>query len=174
MVFRNFILLDKKYQRILNPFFHRNYVDFIKMKGLVELTATNNNVWEQLVSQHLNTNGSGFKYGLWHSSFIAILKKLNLYCYVMFKRHNIKLPKLCKSRISVIFRAEGYCKHSSCTWSTNIIKAPIKVKEDLTVSTEFEGTTIWHKVGKTSKTNSKCWTSQTQGPCFKDTVVQIM
>ena len=55
------------------------------------------------------------------------------------------LPKFRKSRTSIIFRAEGYCKHSSCI--LKIIRA--KLTEDLIVSIEFEGTTIRHKVGET-------------------------
>ena len=63
----------------------------------------------------------------------------------MFKRHRVMLPKFRKSRTSIIFRAEGYCKHSSCT----LKKIRVKLTEELTVSIEFEGTTIRHKVGET-------------------------
>ena len=105
----------------------------------------NKNVWEQLVSQHLNANRSRFKYGTRQSPFIVILKKINPYCSIMFKRHRVMLPKFRKSRTSIIFRAEGYCKHSSCT----LKKIRVKLTEDLIVSMEFEGTTIRHKVGET-------------------------
>ena len=105
----------------------------------------NKNVWEQLVSQHLNANRSGFKHRTWQSPFIAILKKINPYCSVMFKRHRVMLPEFRKSRTSIIFRAEGYCKHSTFT----LKKIRVKLTEDLTVSLEFEGTTIQHKIGET-------------------------
>ena len=101
----------------------------------------NKNVWEQLVSQHLNANRSRSKYGTRQSPFIVILKKVNPYCCIMFKRHRVMLPKFRKSRTSIIFRAEGYCKHSSCT----LKKIRVKLTEDLIVSIEFEGTTIRHK-----------------------------
>ena len=82
----------------------------------------NNNVWEQLVSQHLNANISGFKYSTWQSPFIAILKKINPYCSVMFKRHRVKLPKFRKSRTSIIFRAEEYCKTQKLHIKKNTLK----------------------------------------------------
>ena len=63
----------------------------------------------------------------------------------MFKKHRVMLPKFRKPRTSIIFKAEGYCKHSTCT----LKKIRVKLTEDITVSLEFEGTTIQHKVGET-------------------------
>ena len=70
----------------------------------------NKNAWVRLVSQHLNANRSGFKHGTLQSSLIAIHKKINPYCSVMFKRHRVMLPKFRKFFTSIIFGAEGYCK----------------------------------------------------------------
>ena len=104
----------------------------------------NKNVWEQLVSQDLNANRSGFKHGIWQSPFTAILKQINPYFSVKSKRHRVMLPTSCKSRTSIIFRAEEYCKHSSCT----LKKIRVKLTEDPTVSIEFQGAAIRHKVGE--------------------------
>ena len=87
----------------------------------------NKNVWEQLVSQHLNANKSGFKHGTWQSPFIAVLKKINPYYSLMFKRHRVMLPKFRKSRTSIIFKVEGHSKHSTCT----LKKIHVKLTEDL-------------------------------------------
>ena len=97
----------------------------------------NKNVWELLVSQHLNANRSGLKHGTWESPFIAIRKKINPYCSIMFKRHRVMLPKSRKSRRSVVQ-----------TQQLHIEKNTRKINGRLTVNLEFEGTTILHKVGE--------------------------
>ena len=98
----------------------------------------NKNVWELLVSQYLNANRSGFKHGTWQSPFIAIRKKINPYCSVMFKKHRVMLPKSRKSRRSVLQ-----------TQHLHIEKNTRKFNGRITVSLQFEGTIIRHKVGET-------------------------
>ena len=134
---------------------------------MVELTPTNNNVWEHLVSQYLHTNGFPFKYGTWKKFFFfAVFKKLNPYCSAMFKRLSVMLPKFHKCCPSIIFRVEGYCKHSSCTLNANIFKPCIQLKEDLTVSIVSKNYYLTQSRWNTSKTNSRCWKSQTQCACM--------
>lgn len=112
---------------------------------LIERTS-----WDSLVLNNLKYSGKRkfFKGGSWQKLFINIIKRTNPYCTIMFKRHEVFIASKRTARNNIVFRAEGYCKQTSCL--VKKVKIVLHDEEALRCVITFHEPKVVHKLEVTT------------------------